>query len=182
MGTSGNPAKKAAQLKISAVGDYKKRLGGIMELPSGLVMKLKNPGGMLAFMSSGMIPNSLMTVIQKSLDNGQPMKAEELTNADGGVDPEFIEQMSELLNNIIVVCSVEPSVEPVPADEADRSDDVLYADEIPDDDKMFVFQWITGGTSDLETFRRKQSEGMADMEAVAGPKSAAKRSVGARKG
>lgn len=181
MGTSGNPAKKAEQRKISQIGDFKKRLGGVMELPSGLVMKLRNPGGMLAFMSGGMIPNSLMTVVQKSLDTGQPMKAEDITNSQGGVDPEFVEQMSELLNNIIVVCSVEPSVEPVPADEADRSDDVLYADEIPDDDKMFVFQWITGGTSDLETFRLKQSAGMAELEAVAGAKPAAKRSAGTRK-
>lgn len=175
MGTSGNPAKKAAQLKISQVGDFKKRLGGTFELPSGLVMRLKNPGGMIAFMSSGVIPNSLMSVIKPALDSGQPMKAESITDGEGGVDPEMLKQMTELLNNIIVTCAVEPTVMPTPEDEADRSDEQLYADEIPDDDKMFVFQWMTGGTTDLETFRQRQQAGMADLAAVPSAKSPAKR-------
>src|SRR3954453_22167561 len=71
MGKSGNPAKAAEERKISQIGDYKKRMGGIIELPSGFFVKVKNPGGLRAFMDSGSIPNSLMPIIQESLNRGK---------------------------------------------------------------------------------------------------------------
>lgn len=38
-----------------------------------------------------------------------------------------------------------------------RDPEKLYADEVDLDDKMFIFQWSVGGSSDLESFR-KESE------------------------
>lgn len=165
MGTSGNPAKKAQQLKVSQVGDFKKRLGGVFELPSGLVMKLRNPGGLMAFMASGLIPNELMSIMQKHINSGKNTTPDELMKDTGRLDEKFLAQMTAMLDNVIVTCAVEPSVMPKPDNEEERSDDQLYADEIPDDDKMFVFQWISGGTSDLATFRQRQESGMASLEA-----------------
>ena len=63
----------------------------------------------------------------------------------------------------MVQCSVEPKVHPAPEDEADRDDDLLYPDDIEDMDKMFVFQWVSGGTTDLETFRQRYSSNMASL-------------------
>lgn len=170
MGNSGNPAKRAKQLKVSQVGDFKKRLGGIFELPSGLVMKLRNPGGLMAFMGAGLIPNELMQIMQKHINSGKNVSSEELMRETGGVGEKFVQQMSELLNTIIVKCAVEPTVLPTPASEDERDEEQLYADEIPDDDKMFVFQWISGGTADLATFRERQESSMATLaaEPVAG--------------
>lgn len=170
MGTSGNPAKKAQQLKVSQVGEFKKRLGGVFELPSGLVMKLRNPGGLMAFMGAGLIPNELMQIMQKHINSGKNVAPEDLAKEVGGVDSKFLAQMTELLDNVIVKCAQEPTVMPTPENEADRDDDQLYADEIPDDDKMFVFQWISGGTADLATFRERQGSSLASLaaESVAG--------------
>lgn len=37
--------------------------------------------------------------------------------------------------------------------EGERDDDVLYTDEVDIQDKIFIFNWALGGTSDLKSFR-----------------------------
>jgi hypothetical protein len=174
MGTSGNPAKRAAEeaLRPSSAKDFKKKRGGIFELPSGLMMKLRNPGGMQALLAGGMMPNSLMGVVQKSLDKGQPAQAPDFLeqSEEGlpeGVDPKMVADMMAMMDNLMQKCAVEPKVYPVPEDESLRDDDLLYVDEIDDEDKMFVFQWVTGGTSDLETFRQRHTQRMDSLGQVA---------------
>lgn len=183
----GNPAKRAEQLRISQIGDFKKRMGGIMELPSGAVVRLKNPGGLQAFIGeqSADIPNPLMNIIQESLDKGQAPSIKKFTNASGGVDPEMMDAMNRMLEQALVKTIVEPKVKPrlTQADvdqwntenpddlvedlEELRDENVLYADEFPDADKQFIFQWVTGAVKDLETFRQKQQQGLGDLEAIA---------------
>lgn len=176
--------KKAEELRISQVGDFKKRLGGIMELPSGLIVKARNPGGLRAFMASGVIPNSLMTMIQKGISTGKGTPAEDLMT-DGKIDPDVMRDMTILLDNIAMRTIVEPRIYATLTDndlaqwnaanpmtqytevEELRQDDRLYADELPDDDKQFLFQWISGGTKDLETFRQKLDVNVDAVAAVA---------------
>jgi hypothetical protein len=167
MGKSGNPARKAEELKISQVGDFKKRMGGVMELPSGAVVKLKNPGGMRAFLKSGVIPNSLMGIIQKAMNTGKKPDMSELA-PEGKLDDKMLEDMSDMMDAVAIQCIIEPPVLPKPADEADRSEDLLYIDEFPDDDKQFIFQWVSGGVKDLEAFRRQRDEGMDALVAIPG--------------
>lgn len=186
MGTSKNPAKAAEQRKISQVGDFKARLGGVQELPSGVIVKVRNPGGLQAFLSSGLIPNGLMGIVQKALKRGKGLDAKELMDEDGNIDPQMLADMGELLNNITLKVVVEPPINPIPTQadldawnrehpdeqynspESLRSDELLYVDEFPDEDKQFLFQWISGGTRDLEKFRQQQLERMASLSAVTG--------------
>lgn len=188
MGKSGNPAKAAAEaeaLKISQVGDFKKRLGGTLELPSGFKVKVRNPGGLRAFLGNGLIPNSLMKIIQDGLDKGSGKNVPVNITKDGKIDPEMMSDMMQMMDNIAVTVVVEPRIHPTlteadllvwneenPDDQRDfvedlRRDDRLYADELPDDDKMFLFQWVSGGTRDLETFRQQHAAGMGALPAVA---------------
>ena len=167
MAKSGNPATRAAQAKAtSSIADIKSKKYTTLELPSGITIKVRNPGGMSAFMTNGTIPNSLMGVIQKSVAAGTTPSAEEIL-PEGGVDQKFIIELSGMLNNILVMCAVEPVVQPVPEDEADRDDELLYADEFPEEDKMFIFQWVSGGTKDLESFRQQYAANVDAMGAVA---------------
>jgi hypothetical protein len=39
--------------------------------------------------------------------------------------------------------------------EGDRDEDVLYADQVSEEDKQFIFQFGTGGTADVERFRKE---------------------------
>lgn len=196
MGKSGNPEKRAAQeaeaLRISQVGDFKKRLGGILQLPSGVAVKVRNPGGLRAFLGSGLIPNSLMKIIQEGLDKGSGKNIASAIVKDGQIDPEMMNDMMSMMDNIAVKVIVEPVVHPTltendliewnnthPDDvketvEQLRRDDRLYADELPDDDKMFLFQWVSGGTRDLETFRQQHAAGVDALPAITSNGDAAK--------
>lgn len=197
MGTSGNPAVRAG-LAPSSAQDFKKRRAGLFELPSGLVMRLRNPGGLKIFMKEGLIPNSLMGTVQNALDKGKEMEAKDFVK-DGKVDPLLMDNMMALLDAVMVECAVQPRVYPSPS-EADvlvwnsehedeqvnlpellKDDEKVYADEIDDQDKMFVFQWITGGTSDLESFRREHATNVADLSRSAEVAVPAKRASRAAK-
>lgn len=159
---SGNPATRAAATKVSSIAEMKKKAGGLIELPSGFVMKFKNPGGMSVFMKAGLIPNSLMGVIQKSIDSGKDPDMSEIVK-DGQVDMEMANDMIEMMRNLFIQAAVDPQVHPIPEDESDRDDDLLYVDEVDEEDVMFIFQWLTGGTTNVAQFRRERDTDMASL-------------------
>ena len=191
--------KDAEMRRISQIGDFKKRLGGVMELPSGLIVKVRNPGGLRAFMGSGVIPNSLMTYIERGLSTGKGITSKDLA-PDGKLDPKLIDDMTMLLDGITLKTVVEPRIHPLltdadlvkwntehPDDQLEdveqlRRDDRLYIDEIPDDDKQFLFQWISGGTRDLETFRQRLEQNVDSLAAVTGNGDSAKSDDGVNAG
>lgn len=160
MGASGNPAKKPAAKKVSSAKDFKKKTQATLELPSGAVVKLRNPGGLRVFMRNGSIPNSLMPVVSESLASGKDM---DMKSAADEVDNDTIVEMMEMMDTVAIACFAEPRAYAPPEDEADRDDELLYTDEIADEDKMFVFQWMSGGTTDVEQFRAQQKSNVAAM-------------------
>ena len=198
MAATRSTVKRAEELRISQIGDVKKRLGGIVELPSGLVVHLVNPGGLKAFMTGNVIPNSLMAVIQKSLKSGTKPTAEELLSEQGDITPERMAEMMEIMDRVAMKTIREPKFHPnftdadvekwnnehpeendqVDEPEELESADKLYIHELPDDDKQFIFQWISGGTKDLEEFRKRQEQGMATVAASSSALSSSKSNSG----
>jgi hypothetical protein len=47
-----------------------------------------------------------------------------------------------------------------------RVSDVVYTDSISLEDKMYIFQFVVGGVTDLETFRKEFSQTLGGMEAL----------------
>lgn len=176
MGTSGNPAKKAASKKVtqkrveasrqaSDVSAFKKRKkGSSLELPSGLVVVARRVE-LRTFLERGDdVPNPLLEVVEEALNKGSKASPSDMLGVEGkGVDLDMVFEMYEMVNSVVRETVVEPKVHEVPDDEEDRSDDLLYVDEIEDEDKMFLFQWATGGTADLATFREEATAGLAAL-------------------
>jgi hypothetical protein len=52
--------------------------------------------------------------------------------------------------------------------EGERFEDQLYADEIELMDKLFTFQYVSGGSSDLERFRQELGQSVDGVEDLAG--------------
>lgn len=155
---------------VSPVSSWKQKQK-TLTLPSGHVVEVFNPG-LKSFLVSGSIPNSLMTLADGALKKGQPLEQadiEDLVN-----DPRKIADMLKMVDTIAMGVVINPKLHPVPENASDRSDDVLYVDEMDDEDKLFIFQWVTGGTSDLERFRSELAGDMAalspgnDLEEQAG--------------
>ena len=151
---SGNPATRA---KATSVSDWKKstQLRPTL-LPSGKYLAFKRVG-MQVFLQMGMMPNSLMSYAQNAVEKGRgrEMSGEEITDLISNADK--ITELVAFIDKAICFVSVEPKIHPVPEDEADRSDEVLYVDEVELEDKMFIWQLVAGGTTDVETFRTESA-------------------------
>lgn len=181
---------KAEERRISDIGDIKNRMGGIIELPSGIHVRWRNPGGLRAFMSSGKIPNALLGSVEKGLKGGKGAKDEMANDVMSQLEenPEMLAELMELYDTVAIKCLVEPKLWPVPTDEDVKAwnkdpknkddqvdgvedlryDDRLYVDELPDEDKAYLFQLLSGGVKDLETFRQERAISMESVAAVSG--------------
>lgn len=184
MATPRKSASKAEQLKVSQIGDFKKRLGGIIELPSGLVVKWRNPGGLRAFLMQGQIPNALMPLVEEALESKQGVEASNVQELIK--DTENLREMMSMYDNIAQMCMIEPKLHSVPTwddvrennekfpeapveePEDLRQEDRLYVDELPDDDKQYFFYLISGGVADLAKFRKQQNINVGDVARVSG--------------
>ena len=162
---SGNPAKRAEAAKVSDISAFKQRAQGVtLPLPSGLAVKAKRVE-LKTFIKQGNVPNPLMGIVNEALEKGQAADVEKIVGGgDGEVDLDMIREMYEMVDSVVVASIVEPKVHPDPEEDEEADDDLLYVADIDDEDKMFIWQWALGGTSDVETFRL---EARADMDAVA---------------
>lgn len=160
---TGKPGKA-----VSTASAWKKSnaLDHDLEVPSGNVARVRRTP-MEALVSAGVIPNPLMRIVEESFS----------TEGKGDVNIKFedldAEQMTavfELMDNVIVRCVIAPSVSPLPAEGEERDETRLYVDEVDMADKMFIFNFVVGGTADVEQFRQEQAavlESLSSGEGVA---------------
>lgn len=160
---SRNPANRKP---TSAAAWKKTSLAPPVELPSGHFMRLKKVG-MQVLMQVGIMPNSLMQVAGKAVGKGtgKPQELSEEDLAAIASDPKKIEEIALFMDRMVIFVAQEPEVQPAPEDDEARQEDVLYIDEIDDEDKEFILQVVTGGTTDLESFREQHR---ASMDAIRG--------------
>lgn len=171
--------------------DWKKKIqveGTDLTLPSGNIALVKQMSPQ-AFMQSGLIPDPLTAIIRKSIGEKQGLPPTAM--AEISEDPEMLMSAMELFDRVLVYVVAEPFVKMPPTcdhltgevrcemyyntavhrdnkdpeyheyHEGARADDILYADQVDMDDKMFIFNWCLGGTRDLDQFR-KELQGNVD--------------------
>lgn len=178
---SGNPAKQLSTSKT-----WKRNKGEEIELPSGNVALVKRPGP-AALLSDGIMPDTLMPIVQQAIAKGKGLKPADQQKLLE--DPTQIAGMLDAMDRLMVKVVVEPKVayhkrlvapdqadgaKPVPEEwedipAEDRDDEqFIYTDEVDLEDKMFVFQYAVGGTRDLERFRDEHSAGLGNLSVGAG--------------
>lgn len=189
---SGNPAKR----KISTVQDWKRSSTAVeVPLPSGKVC-LANRIGMKSFLEQGTIPDYLTPIVNRIIREKRYLPPEEekaLAN-----DPTAALKTAEMLDRALVLTVVEPKVHMPPGcavpgcgkylnfnDEdvhnrkgdkfdhdfvsGEKDDNLLYADEVDLEDKLFLFNWSVGGGTDLNTFRQQYAESLERVAEFATP-------------
>lgn len=144
--------------KASSVAQWKKKSqGDLIDLPSGLTIRLKRVG-LQALMATGQMPNSLLAISQKAVSRGtgnQGPSPEELAKLTE--DPKQLIEMMNFFDRMVCFVAAEPEIHLVPKEGVDRDDNLVYVDEVGEEDKMFIFQVVTGGTTDLEEFRSEHA-------------------------
>lgn len=137
-----------------------------LEMPSGNTALVQRPG-VQAFLVQGLIPNSLMSIIQKAMkSNKEPdfdKAFQEMMD-----DPTKLADVFSLADAVTVATVVEPRVLPVPPKGEDRDPDLLYVDQVDLEDKLFILNYAVGGTRDLERFREEQEESVELVSSGAG--------------
>lgn len=153
-------AQKAA--KASSVSDFKKARKAVpLLLPSGLVI-LARRVALRTFIKQGDVPNPLLPIVEEALNKGREMDVNDIVGKDG-VNLDMVDDMYEMVNAVVMQVCVEPQVHPEPEGDEERDEELLYIDEFDDEDKMFIFQWSSGGTSDVATFRREAESGLVSL-------------------
>lgn len=159
-------------------------------LPSGnecLVRRLAPE----AFLSSGLIPDSLSAIVNKAIKTKKglpPDVAKAMTS-----DPQQLRKGLQMIDQVLCYVVMDPIVRMPPPCEirindsmcgqyetdeihterehdnfhlaviGEREDEVLYADQVDMEDKNFIFQFVLGGTANVEQFRKELATGMADV-------------------
>ena len=153
-------ATRATTKKISSPAEIKARMGGTFELPSGLVVRLKNPGGLKAFLGHGKIPNGLLQVIKETQESGKD--ASQLSEEEKAAKVEKVLEnddsladLMEMMDLVAVQTIVEPKVYPTPEEGEEKDESLLYPSDFSDRDKQWIFSWVQGGVEELKPFRKK---------------------------
>lgn len=144
-----------------------------LEVPSGNTC-LVRPVGMQAFVSEGLIPNSLLGIVTSALEAGE---RGETVDEDAVVDqlisdirsdPAKLVDMIKMADSCTLYCVLQPKVLPVPGEGEQRYADKLYVDEVDLDDKLFIMNFAVGGSRDLEPFREAVDKGVGTVAAEPG--------------
>jgi hypothetical protein len=110
-----------------------------LSLPSGLIVKVTDVT-MTDLVFTGKLPPALMVMAEKSAEGG----AQEM---DLKAISENAEEFGQLIDALVKLCMKEPAI-------AEKSDeDHITLDEMPGDDKMFIFNWINRETAAVQPFR-----------------------------
>lgn len=181
--------KNDAVAKPTPVGEWKGRLkvnGTPLELPSGntALVKQVSPA---AFLQSGMIPDPIRPIIFKAINEKKglpPKTAQKMID-----DPKLLSSAMELMDKTLCNVVIEPEIMMPPKckqcgeyavtpqhdkeqptyshsyQEGERDESILYADEVDMMDKQFIFQWVMGGTKQIESFREELAESVGSVSA-----------------
>lgn len=160
--TTKKPTKKVTT--VSSAADFKKAVYAELELPSGNVCLARRPG-LQKLVMEGRIPNSLSGIVQDAMSGAG---GESVKKSIGDMTPQQLEDAAKFTDLIVVECVNQPKVLMPPESEDDRQDDLLYVDEVDDQDKNFILNWAFGGTSIVEKFREQQAQLVADLQSGKG--------------
>lgn len=132
------------------------------EVPSGQLCLLRRPG-MEGLMKAGVLHNvDTLSQIVNSRHLGEDKKTLDVKSlAD---DEEAISQVSYVVDKVVVHCVVKPEIQMTPNDVTLRKPGVVYTDMVDLVDKMAIFNFVVGGTRDMESFRSGLLESVGSVE------------------
>ena len=132
--------------------------GELVELPSGNVVRSIRPG-LEGFVELGMVPNSLTAIAEDAIHKNKAPDPRVIAQ-----DQVKLEETAKFMDEVFVYCVKDPVCAFRPEDPAEHDEDVLYIDDVDMEDKVFLFQFVSGGTRSVQRFREQR---LADMAALA---------------
>lgn len=130
-----------------------------LKLPSGHTCLVVRPG-VQGLIKARLLDSldQLTTIVQADHIDANNPKAMASAVSALSADPKRLLEAMELMDKVMCHVVVDPKVLMPPSEEDERDEDKLYADEVDEEDKMFIFQFVVGGTRDIATFRAESAK------------------------
>lgn len=140
-----------------------------LEMPSGQVALVRKPG-LQQLMVEGVlhgVDNLTSLVEKKHVGKGKPSRSDVINVGQAlGGNPEALAEMMHIVDRVVCAVVLRPQVVMAPNDPTRRQRGVIYADSVDVTDKMFIFNWVTGASKDLESFRSESEELVGSLAVV----------------
>jgi hypothetical protein len=141
-----NSLKQSQQAKKKSLAEWRAAQLSELSLPSGLVVTLRNVT-MTDLALTGKLPPAILDVVEQSN-----------ASADGLDLKAIFKNMADfrmLLDVLVTVAMVSPKIG------ATADDDHITLEELPNNDKMEIFNWINREVDQLKPFREGEAEPVA---------------------
>lgn len=167
--------------QVSNASAFKKKKTHELELPSGEVCLARRPG-IESLMADGVFSDGLLPIISDAVSQGKNGKKGadiKLDPADIMKDPKLLRDLMSTYDMVAAKCIAQPHCRFHKFQEGDeipegykigddipdelRDDDVIYTDDVDLNDKIFIFQWVVGGSDDVARFREESSKSLAAL-------------------
>lgn len=137
-----------------------------LELPSGNICLVERMG-VRGLIKAGLMDSldSLTGLVQKELIDSQDPKKQAQAALQLAEDPAKLQEGIDLIDRVICHVVKAPEVH-MPPKEGERDPEKLYADDVDDDDKTFIFNFVVGGTRDIEQFRQERHQRLVSLSAL----------------
>lgn len=182
--------RRGAALTPTSASQWRKATGlHDLPLPSGNVCRVRRPG-LDAMIADGLLADSLMSIITAAIDNGKGKSRPKVKSIDDAdlvaimSDRDKWTAMMDSTDRAVAYVVVEPKclyhkrerTRPMGEDgklvgeviwdvipEEDRDPDAIYTDDVDIEDKMFIFNFACGASSELERFRPEHAGRVAEL-------------------
>lgn len=148
--------------KITPASEWKKgRLGQIVTLPSGKVVKVRTTFDLLSLISEGFVPNEVASLFTDQIRGGKELKREE-------IDAPMVANMQILMRHAICASVIEPTFCMVPEGEDPKSwepegEDEVSVMDLAMADLNFIYSVVQGGTTEASQFLKQKAERVEAM-------------------
>lgn len=143
--------------------------GEDLRMPSGQLAHVRKPG-VQGLINAGVLHSldSLSGIVDGIVKKaeGKKVSADDVDTKALLEDPAKLESMIHVIDRVVCHVVLKPTVHMTPNDRTRRKDNLIYADMIDFEDKMFIFNFAVGGSRDIARFREESSlpvGGMADV-------------------
>ena len=179
-----------APQEITQASQWKKPQGEPLTLPSGNTCLVKRPG-MEKLLNAGVLPDNLTPIAMEAVKAAEiGPQDHKKPKGENEVDKELMEKflaeegaiegIFAAFDKVTAMCVIQPPVryhmkeipsESVPSSwveipQEERDENFLYTDDVDQEDKIFIFNFVVGGTRDLERFRKEHGDAVATLQPV----------------
>lgn len=158
-----------------------------LTVPSGALCQVRRPGP-VGLIKAGLLDDMdiLGSIVQtdhvdraegRAPSSQEDEKTKQLRQAQELMqDKDKLLKATSIIEGVVCHCVVQPEIRMVPLD-TERDPEAVYVDSVDFEDQVFIFQYVMGGTADLESFRTEFGEAVGSLAAQQGVPNPAKPAV-----